>query len=219
MALQLGPFKFPWFGKNSHKNDPYWDFFINTPPADLANTVTEMIRKAPDGSVFPTKAELHTPEITSSHVKGMAEYFGAELVGIAKLPRNQNLSPRPLGGESKGEGNLNQSQADSDQPEGDHYPFAIICAVHTDYEPRTSPGIGGQVPVQNGLFITFVLSAWIRELGFQAKTAPDPDADKLAATAGLGTLNSYGRLVTPKFGTNVHIANVIRTDLPLAADG
>jgi hypothetical protein len=202
--LQLGPFKFLGFGKNSHKNDPYWDFFINTPPADLANTVTEMIRKAPDGSVFPTRAELHTPEITSSHVKGMAEYFGAELVGIAKLG---NLF-RLVVGEEKGEGDENQN-----------YPFAIICAVHADYDPRTSPGIGGQVPVQNGLFITFVLSAWIRELGFQAKTAPDPDADKLAAAAGLGTLNSDGRLVTPKFGTNVHIANVIRTDLPLAADG
>ena len=202
--MQLGPFKFLGFGKNSHKNDPYWDFFINTPPADLANTVTEMIRKAPDGSVFPTKAELHTPEITSSHVKGMAEYFGAELVGIAKLG---NLF-RLVVGEEKGEGDENQN-----------YPFAIICAVHADYDPRTSPGIGGQVPVQNGLFITFVLSAWIRELGFQAKTAPDPDADKLAAAAGLGTLNSDGRLVTPKFGTNVHIANVIRTDLPLAADG
>ena len=202
--MQLGPFKFLGFGKNSHKNDPYWDFFINTPPADLANTVTEMIRKAPDGSVFPTKAELHTPEITSSHVKGMAEYFGAELVGIAKL---DNVFPLPVG-EEKGEGDENQN-----------YPFAIICAVHADYDPRTSPGIGGQVPVQNGLFITFVLSAWIRELGYQAKTAPDPDADKLAAAAGLGTLNSDGRLVTPKFGTDVHIANVIRTDLPLAADG
>ena len=193
MALQFGPLKFPWLGKDSYKKDPYWDFFINTPPADLANTVTEMIRKAPDGNVFPTKAELHTPEITSSHVKGMAEYFGAELVGIAKLPSN-----------------LNQAET---------YPFAIICAVHADYDPRAALGIGGQVPVQNGLFITFVLSAWIRELGFRASAAPDPDADRLAAAARLGTLNRDGRLVTMKFGTNVHIANIIRTDLPLAPDG
>ena len=50
---------------------------------------------------FPTKTELHTPEITSSHVKGMAQYFGAELIGIAKL---ENLSPRPPAGEGKGEG-------------------------------------------------------------------------------------------------------------------
>lgn len=192
MALRLGPLKLPWLGKNSHKDDPYWDFFINTPPADLANTVTEMIRNAPAGSVFPTKTELHTPEITSSHVKGMAEYFGAELVGIVKLAPNDN-------------------------PEG--HSFAVICAVHADYEPRAAPGMGGQVPVQNGLFISFVLSSWIRELGFRATAAPDPDAEKLAAAAGLGKLNKEGRLVTPQFGANVHVANVIRTDLPLAADG
>lgn len=192
MALRLGPLKLPWLGKNSHKDDPYWDFFINTPPADLANTVTEMIRNAPAGSVFPTKTELHTPEITSSHLKGMAEYFGAELVGIVKLAPNDN-------------------------PEG--HSFAVICAVHADYEPRAAPGMGGQVPVQNGLFISFVLSSWIRELGFRATAAPDPDAEKLAAAAGLGKLNKEGRLVTPQFGANVHVANVIRTDLPLAADG
>jgi len=192
VALRLGPLKLPWLGKNSHKDDPYWDFFINTPPADLANTVTEMIRNAPAGSVFPTKTELHTPEITSSHVKGMAEYFGAELVGIVKLDP-------------------------SDNPEG--HSFAVICAVHADYEPRAAPGMGGQVPVQNGLFISFVLSSWIRELGFRATAAPDPDAEKLAAAAGLGKLNKEGRLVTPQFGANVHLANVIRTDLPLAADG
>ena len=187
-------FKIPWSGKDSHRDDPYWDFFINTAPADLTNTVTELIRKAPAGNIFPTKAELHSPEITSSHVKGMAQYFGTELIGITKL------DPNDIGN-------------------SENLPFAVICAVHADYDPRTSPGIGGQVPVQNGLFITFVLSAWIRELGFRASAAPDPDADKLAAAAGLGTLNSDGRLVTPKFGTHVHIANVIRTDLPLAANG
>ena len=192
MAWRLGPLKLPWLGKTSHKDDPYWDFFINTPPADLANTVTEMIRNGPAGSVFPTKTELHTPEITSSHVKGMAEYFGAELVGIVKLAPNDN-------------------------PEG--HTFAVICAVHADYDPRAAPGVGGQVPVQNGLFISFVLSSWIRELGFRATAAPDPDAEKLAAAAGLGKLNNEGRLVTPQFGPNVHVANVIRTDLPLAADG
>jgi epoxyqueuosine reductase len=202
VALRLGPLKLPWRTKDSHKDDPYWDFFINTPAADLANTVTEMIRNAPEGNVFPAKTELHTPEITSSHVKGMAQYFGAELVGITKLPLNEDRSPRPPEGE------------------GDEaYPFAIICAVHADYDPRKAPGIGGQVPVQNGLFISFVLSAWIRELGFRASAAPDPNAEKLAAAAGLGTLNQAGRLLTPQFGTNVHVANVIRTDLPMAPDG
>jgi epoxyqueuosine reductase QueG len=69
------------------------------------------------------------------------------------------------------------------------------------------------------LFITFVLSAWIRELGYRASAAPDPNAEKLAAAAGLGTLNAEGRLVTPQFGAQVYVANVIRTDLPMAPDG
>jgi len=198
--LRLGPFKIPWVGEDSEKHDPYWDFFINTPPADMANTVTEMIRSAPEGNVFPTKAELHTPDITSSHVKELASYLGTDLVGIARL------TSLAAAGESKGEGD-------------DTYPFAVICAVQADYDPRKAPGIGGQVSVQKGLFITFVLSAWIRELGFRATAVLDPNAEKLAVAAGLGTLDAEGRLVTSKFGTRVHVANVIRTDLPLAPDG
>jgi hypothetical protein len=191
----LGPLKIPWRRKDSsdpstrlRAGDPYWDFFINRPPADLANAVTELIRSAPEGNVFPTKAELHTPEITSSHVKELARYLGADLVGIARL-----------GG-------------------AEQYPFAVVCAVPAEYDPREAPGIGGQVPVQNGLFITFVLSAWIRELGFRATALADPNGEKLAAAAGLGTLGPDGRLVTPKYGTRVHVADVIRTDLPLAPD-
>ena len=200
MALRLGPLKIPWLGKGSREDDPYWDFFINTPPADLANTVTEMIRSAPEGNIFPTKAELHTPEITSSHVKELAAYLGTDLIGIARLPSLSTV------GESKNEKESN-------------YPFAVICAVQADYDPRKAPGIGGQVPVQKGLFITFVLSAWIRELGFRATAALDPNVEQLAAAAGLGQLNADGRLVTLQYGTRVHVANVIRTDLPLAPDG
>lgn len=179
-------------GRTSHADDPYWEFFINQPPADLANTVIDMVRNAPEGNVFPKKTELHTPEITSSHVKGMAQYFGAELVGVAKLNPGEDA-------------------------EG--HPFAVICVVHADHDPRTAHGIGGQVPVQNGLFISFVLSAWIRELGYRATATADAHAESLAARAGLGKLNAAGRLDTAKFGTNVHVANVIRTDLPLAPDG
>jgi hypothetical protein len=192
VALQVGRLKIPWPGKDSHADDPYWDFFINAPPADLANTITEMIRHAPQGNIFPTKAELHTPEITSSHVKEMARYLGADLVGIVNLDAQHLI-------------------------EG--CPFGIVCGVGAEYDPKQAPGIGGQVPVQNGLFITFVLSAWIRELGFCATATPHPYAESLAAAAGLGRLDGSGRLVTSKYGTRVHVADLIHTDLPLAADG
>ena len=206
MSLRLGPLKLPGLRRDPRKNDPYWDFFINTPPADLANTVTDLIRNAPPGNVFPTKADIHTPEITSSHVKGMARYFGADLVGIARLPSNKCASLYPL------------SQAAEARVE-EEYPFAVVCVVRAEYDPRTASGIGGQVPVQNGLFITFVLSAWIRELGFRASISSDTNAEELAAAAGLGAINADRRLVTPQYGTQVHVAEIILTDLPLAPDG
>ncbi|HWP57866.1 MAG TPA: hypothetical protein VNL14_08265 [Candidatus Acidoferrales bacterium] len=188
MALKLGPREIPWWRKGTHESDPYWDFFIKMPPADRENLVAELIRRAPEGNVFPTKTELHSPEITSAHVKELARYLGADLVGIARLP---------AGGE---------------------YPFAVVSGVRAQYDPRDNPGVGGQVAAQNGLFITFVLSAWIRELGYRATAQPDPDAERLAAAAGLGTLDAGGRLVSRDYGRKIHIGNVIRTDLPLAPD-
>jgi hypothetical protein len=35
---------------------------------------------------------------------------------------------------------------------------------------------------------------------------------------GIGTLDARGRLTTKRFGTKVHIADVILTDLPVAVD-
>lgn len=190
MPFRLKALGLRWPGRRAPADDPYWQSYVDTPPADLANSVPEIIRRAPAGNVFPTRAELHTPEITSRHVKEMARYLGADLVGIAALKGNDD----PL-------------------------PFAVVCAVRADHDPRTSPGIGGQVPVQNGLFVTFVLGAWIRELGFRATTTRDAHAEPLAARAGLGTLDSGGRLVSRQLGAGVHVADVILTDLPLAPDG
>jgi hypothetical protein len=188
VAVRSGWLKVPWRRADRSSHDPYWDFFINTPPADRANSILDVIREAPEGHVFPTRADLHTPEVTASHVKEMARYVGADLVGIAEL----------------------------DDDDG-RYPFAIVCAVRADYDPREAAGIGGQVPVQNGLFVTFVLSAWIRELGYRASMATSLDGARLAVAAKLGTLDRAGKLVTAEYGARVHVADVIRTDLPLTA--
>lgn len=182
---------FPWSKKN-HETDPYWDYFINTPPTDRANSIVDLIRNAPEGNVFPTKADLHTPEITSSHLKELAHYLGTDLVGIARVGAQKDTSLDP---------------------------FAVICVMQADHEPREARGIGGQVPVQKGLFVTFVLSAWIRELGFRATAAPDPEGERLATVAGLGALDQDGKLTTKQFGNRVYVADIICTDLPLAADG
>ena len=193
MGLRLGPLTLPWpAGRPS--DDPYWDFFLNAPPGDLRNSVTDMVRETPEGAVNPAKEEIHTPEINASHVKELARFLGADLVGIARL-----------------------SAEGADHGEG--YPFGVVAVVRAEHDPREAPGIGGQVPVQNGQYVTFVLSAYIRELGYRATAKLAADGERLAAAAGLGTLDGQGRLVTPRYGPRVHVADVIHTDLPLAPDG
>lgn len=196
MALRLGsiklPWQFPWRQSGSH-DDPYWDAFINRPAADLRNMVPDIISRAPEGAIFPTRADLHTPDVTSRHIKELARYLHAQLVGIADLGA---LGPEISQG----------------------YPFAVVCAVRADDDPRTAAGTGGQAPVQNGQYVTFIVSAYIRELGYRATTKLEAPRERLAVAAGLGKLNSDGRLTVRKYGTRIHVADVIFTDLPLAAD-
>ena len=74
--------------------------------------------------------------------------------------------------------------------------------------------------VRNGRFVTFSLAAYIREMGYRATNQLPGDEQRLAAAAGLGTLDAEGRLVTPRRSPRVHVADeVIYTDLPLAPDG
>jgi hypothetical protein len=193
MPVRLGPLRIPWPG-SAKEDDPYWDSFLNRPAVDHRNMVVEIMRRSPEGNIFPVKADLHSPEVTASHVKELARYCGADLVGIVDL-----------------------SKQDPEVTQG--YPFAIVSVVRTTVDTGKHPGFGGQAATQHALYVTFVVSAYIRELGYRATAGADPAADRLAVAAGLGTLNADGRLVVPKLGSRIHVAEVIRTDLPLAADG
>jgi hypothetical protein len=195
MGLRLGPLRIPWPG--SEPKDPYWDVFINRPVGDSRNLTQEALR-SPGGAVNPTRADLHSPEITTDHLKQLARFLGAELVGVVGLKGGQ----------------------DGEVAAPDGYPFVVVCAVRTDHDPRTAKGVGGQVAVRNGRFVTFTLAAYIREMGYRATNQLPADEQRLAAAAGLGTLDSEGRLVASKRGPRVHVADeVIYTDLPLAPDG
>ena len=188
MPLKLGPITLP-FGKSD--SDPYWERFLKHAPNDQRNAITEMLRNQPEGVVAPTREQLHSPEITSTHIKELALYLGSDLTGITPL---------------------------RDDPDG--HEFAVVCVVKAEHDPSKAPGIGGQVPVMNGEFSTFVLASYIRELGFRATSTGGEGLDRpaLAAAAGLGRLDANGRLVTTKFGDKVHVAEIVRTDLPLAPD-
>ena len=56
-------------GRTSRRDDPYWDIFINQPPADLANTVIDMIR-------------FGNACFDGSHVKIWREFYGSGVIHI-----------------------------------------------------------------------------------------------------------------------------------------
>ena len=184
-------------GRSGSGDDPFWEAFINRPPADVLNSIPEIVAKAAEGSVFPTQSELHSPNVTSSHVKELATYLRRALTGIVDLTKQD--------------------------PELAHgYPYGIVCAVRSEYDPYDHPGIGGQAGVQAGQFVTFVIAAWIRELGHRATIKIETTREQrqhLAVAAGLGTLNGDGRLTVSKHGTKIYVADIIFTDLPMVADG
>jgi hypothetical protein len=181
--------RLPFLRPREEDRDPYWDAFINRPPADPNNVIPHAFSQVHDGETNPVRTEVHSPNVQSSHIKELGRFYGADLIGIVGLPADQG--------------------------------FAIVTVLKADYDTRATPGVGGQTPALKGLFATFTLAAYIRELGYQATRVfgEDHRGERLAAVAGLGHVNADGRLVTPRFGRLVYVAELIFTDLPLEPDG
>jgi hypothetical protein len=177
-------------------SDPLWEHFIYRAPADPKNNLTAALQGAPEGRIYPIKTEVSDPDTMSSQIKELAHWFGADLVGIAALqPAHMQAG----------------SQSDA------HYPFAIVCAITSDYDPKEAQGLGGQLAVQNGAVVNHHLRNYIRELGYRASIGgADPVA--VATAAELGQLDRHGRFVTSTRSAHIHVADPILTDLPLAPD-
>jgi epoxyqueuosine reductase len=192
--------------------DPLWDHFIYRAPADPKNNLTPALQGAPEGRMYPVKTEVADPHTMSRQIKELAQWFGADLVGIAAL----QPSHLPPGGQSDA-GDSSTEATEQPQNSTRQYPFAVVCAITTDYDPEEAKGLGGQLAVQNGAVVNHHLRNYIRELGYRASIGgADPVA--MAAAAGLGKLDRSGRLVTSSRGAHIHLADVILTDLPLAPD-
>jgi len=196
MPLGRGSLRLPW-RRSDVEDDPYWDAFVNRPPVDHRNAMVEIMKRAPEGAVFPTPAELHTPEVTARHVKELVLYLKAQLAGVVDLGKQG--------------------------PELAHgYPYGVLTLVRAEYDPYSAPGFGGQAAVQTGQYTTWIVASWIREMGFRATVKIETtreQRERLAIAAGLGTRNSQGRFTVPRYGTKIHVADVIFTDLPMQADG
>ena len=192
--------------------DPYWDAFIHRPFTDPKNNVTLTMLDAPDGNVYPVKADLADPVAQSGYIREFTAYFGALLTAI--VPWDPAYL-RPTTSDSAADA----TQEDDEDPVEplDRYSFAIVCAIPSPHDPDLARGIGGQHSIQRGAILTFNLAAYIRELGYQATTRPG-DSTAVATAGGLGELNKKGQFVTNAHHSRVFLTNLVLTDLPLAPD-
>jgi hypothetical protein len=67
------------------KDDPYWESFINRAPSDPNNLIPHGFKQVQPGGVNPVRTEIHSPNVMSSHVKDLARFYGADMVGIVQL--------------------------------------------------------------------------------------------------------------------------------------
>jgi hypothetical protein len=198
--------------RTGRRRDPLWDHFIYRAPADPKNNLTPTLQGAPEGRIYPVKTEVADPHTMSLQIKALAQWFGADLVGIAAWQPAHLPAGSPS--ETGGSGTEATERAEHSWRQ---CPFAIVCAIAADYDPEQAKGLGGQLAVQNGAVVNHHLRNYIRELGYRASIGgADPVA--VAAAAGLGKRDTRGGLVTDRRGAHLHVADVILTDLPLAPD-
>ena len=186
---------------NKSDKDVLWDHFVNTAPTDAKNELTPHMQAAPEGRVYPVQSASDDPITNSKTIKDLAQWLGANMVGIAALDATLQPVSTPEAG-------------------GDAIPLSlgIVCVVFSDYDPEQSKGMGGQQAAQTGAVIVHHLRAYILELGFRASFS-DLDSVAVAEAAELGRRDQSGRLVTRSKSPHSVVSYVLCTDLPLAPDG
>lgn len=195
---------------NRSDRDLLWDHFVNSPPVDSKNELTPHIQAAPEGRIYPVKSASDNPETMSQTIKELGQWLGVNLVGIAAV--DSSLQPTATSVEEDG------AEEEGGQAQG--LPFAIVCAVFSDYDPEESKGMGGQQGAQVGAVVIHHIRAYILELGFRASFS-SLDSVAVAEAAGLGHRDQSGRFIAKaaKKGSHSVISYVLSTDVPMAPDG
>jgi reductive dehalogenase len=217
---ELGVPLFNWY-TNSISHDPLGRMASDRHAADQRNVINAVVSKAPKGQVNPHKTEIRDPKVMANHIKRVAKFIGFDVVGIAPV----HPSFVYKGGRYTPEGGLAAgSDKDAKDPEviAKQFPYAIVACVAWDYDMGKAHRhrIGDAAyhfSQQEAHLLYQTLAGYIRELGYNVAMGagiPMP----LAVAAGIGEMGRNGMVITEKFGSRIHMPDVILTDMPLAPD-
>lgn len=171
------------------------------------------LNKLAEGEVNPNRIEVEENIITKK-IKGLAGYFGADLVGVAKMKPLLYYSHRGRHKEIYG------------KEVEENYPYGIVIAVRMNKEFIGKAPMAPEVVetseayVKIGL-VSLQIAHYIRELGYNARSHLDGNyltiLPVMGKEAGLGEIGRHGLLITPEYGPMVRLG-AITTDMPLVTD-
>jgi epoxyqueuosine reductase QueG len=217
---ELGKPLFNWYFNRTPK-DPLARISFPQSAADRRHTLQNAIRRARRGAVNPERIGVTDPQALTRHIKQVARFFGADVVGIAAVHPAMIYS----GNRAPDDGTGGQEGGAPPTPPSElaqNYPFAICLCTSWDYNliqaHRHHIGDHAYHFSQAKLQLVYAnLAAYIRELGYdvvQNRVQPMP----AALAGGVGELGRNGMLITEKFGARVHLGDPILTNMPLIAD-
>ncbi len=167
-----------------------------------------------DTPVAPMKVEVGDPAKMSSEIKRVANFFGADLCGVADMDSRWLYASRI--------DTRDFSEAPSDLPEGmtsvivlGHEMDAKLVATY----PSALAGAATGREYSHEASIVMQLAAYIRNLGYEAVASMNDTGLVIpyAIKAGLGEYARNQMVITPEFGPRLRFSKVF-TNLPLAHD-
>lgn len=186
---------------------------VNSPIAVANFRFLGDITNLVEGEINPDKVEVNDEDMTKK-IKELAKYYGAKLVGIAKMEEYHYYSYRGRREDVYGQ-----------EVEAKH-PYGIVFAVEMDKNminraPQVSEVIETSKAYVDAAIIGMLLSYYIRELGYDARNHMDGNylvvAPLVAKDAGIGDIGRKGILITKEYGSRVRLG-VVTTDMPLVPD-
>ncbi len=163
------------------------------------------------------KYKIKNLEEFTARVKKVAKFYGASLVGIAKINEKwiyKNAGKR-FDGKFMGSYPINL-------PEEINRVIVIAIEMNSlalSVTPAVPACAATGLGYSKMAFAISCLGEFIRNLGYQAIQCGNDTALSipLAIDSGLGALGRNGLLVTPEYGSNIRICKIF-TDLPLISD-
>ena len=188
------------------------DFTVRVPIGASYYHFQKYLNDYPENEVAPEKAPLpEDTRIVTRHIKKMAYFTGAEMVGVCEVPRDVYYATKVDG-----------------TPVERVYRYAVVFLVRTQL-PTIAASHGDEwlddtvayQAYQRLACMSNTLADYIRRLGWPARSDAFNNyvtiMPRLVALAGLGEFSRLGIVVNPFMGAAFKAAAVL-TDLPLVPD-